>query len=259
MDSYASDRLPWRDSPERACGGGGVTEGRASFWSDLASFGREILIVVIGVALGLWAQQVVSEAGWREAVKSAKHDFGRELQESIDAAAIPFETRDCFDAYLDRAHRIAVGGEPGPLPKLAGVSVVNAEDAAWQAAASAQVLSHLTHKELEHYAYAYTLSRLLRESNAPLVDSLAVVRTLDTPRPGRDPVVLQMQLEAMSRLKLTHTNQLIHLDRMLGYLDENLHIRPTAKGMANAREVAANCRAAATPAPSTVAPAAPAR
>ena len=228
-----------------------MAEGRASFWTDLWSFGREILIVLIGVALGLWAQQLAADAGWRETVANAKHDIDRELREAGEEALPIVESRACIPDFGARARRVALGELAGPLPKVSGITLPEPQDAAWQAAISTQALGHLSHKDLEEYAFAYSLLRSLREENGPMREAIAAVRTLDVPRPTRDMAVLQTQLEAIGRLEQYNRGQIVNAVELMDHLRDDLNIRPGAEAVEVAKEKREACTASLglTPAP----------
>ncbi len=238
-----------------------MTDGaaRSTFWTDVWSFGREILIVVIGVALGLWAQQLVSEAGWRESVASAKQDLQRELRENAEDALTVVETRVCMPLFVRRARALALGEARGLLPKTAGVYPLDTDEAAWQTAAASQALAHFSHRELEEYAFAYRLLRILQDANTPLRDSMAVVRTIDTPRPARDMGVLQAQLEAVSRAQQYHAAQVNAAQELVEHLRDALRIRPSADAVKLAEAARADCLADVAEVNAPLAAAAPPR
>lgn len=219
-----------------------------------AGFAREVFIVVIGVALGIWAQQLVSEAGWREAVANAKHDITRELRDSGEEALVIVETRECLPAFAARARAVALGEAVGPLPTTAGLFTVDPQEGAWQSAASSQALGHFSHKDLEAYAYAYAMARDLRDATAPLREASAVVRTLNTPRPQRDPVVTQMQLEAVSRLELHHRTLVANAEALVDHLRNDMKIAFSADGVQRAGQERRDCLRLRDQSPATHAP-----
>lgn len=218
--------------------------GRSSFWADFWSFGREILIVVIGVALGLWAQQLASDAGWRETVANARRDMISELRTSAGPAERMVETADCVTGFAARARRIALSGR-GALPKVVGLTLAAREDAAWRAAASTQALGHLTHADLEDFAYAYLNSGEMADLSAPIRHAMAAMRTVEVSRPVRDPGVLQSQLEAIATFELEHSTQVRRAEEFLDHLKTRLQITPDAAARRTTAETKARCEAAA--------------
>lgn len=227
-----------------------ATRDKAAFWADVGSFGREILIVVIGVALGLWAQQLVSEAGWRDTVAGARKAMLTELSASAGSSLRMVEAEGCVSGFAAQARRIALTGE-GRLPKVIGLTLAAREDAAWRSAASSQALGHLSQNDLEDFSYAYLVSGELAELSASLRHALAAMRTLEVRRPARDMGVLQSQLEAIGVFELDHSTQVRRASDFLDHLKTELGLIPDAAAVRRAAEVKAQCEAAAALGPAT--------
>lgn len=225
-----------------------MAEARAGFWTDFWSFGREVFIVVLGVGLGLWAQQLVSDAGWRDTVANAKQDLRQELGQAADSAYAALQMRPCVEAFTARARRVALGQDKGPLPSRVGLMIVDPRDAAWQAAASSQALGHLSHEDLEDYAFLYSMMRELKGLAFPLREAMATVRTLDVPRPARDMGVLQTQLDAIGRLQQFHARQMEAARLLLDDLQRRQDLPVSPDGLKFGAQQRAACLAAQAPA-----------
>lgn len=236
---------------------------KARFWADVASFGREIVIVVIGVALGLWAQQVVSDAGWRDTVAVTKKTLNGEMEDNLYNARWISLLRPCSKRFEDGAARFldeaeAMAGRR--LPARAGVQQVVFSDSAWRAALASQVVTHMPPEEISKYADVYSYVDALAVAQEKAVDALPPLRLIGDGRRVSDPRILEDRRAALGRFKYFMRHEGLRADHLIEAVERRLRLKLPADEVADLRKDAAECEAQAVRALDGAAPdAAPAK
>ena len=129
-------------------------------------FLREILIIVIGVAIALAAGEVVDDWNWRQEVATVTDSLDDELSDTLFAARERIKIADCQRRTLERLDEIAskAGGtlvirhSPVSRNRLWG-------SAAWEAAVASGTVAHMAHDERKAYATLFSFVRLFHELN----------------------------------------------------------------------------------------------
>jgi hypothetical protein len=151
-------------------------------WRELA---KEIAIIVVGVLIALFAEQVVQGWEWRHKVGVAKTSMRRELlwddgpQVYQRAAMHP-----CVVAQLDRIRAAAIGSstreEISRLIDGYWVSIRTYDRLALDAANSSDVDSHMPADELDLISSAYQAMPLMERTNAEEAKDWAHLRAFRT-------------------------------------------------------------------------------
>jgi hypothetical protein len=151
-------------------------------WRELA---KEIAIIVVGVLIALFAEQVVQGWEWRHKVGVAKASMRHELlwddgpQVYQRAAMHP-----CLVAHLDRIRAAAIGsGTRQEISRLIDgywVSIRTYDRLALDAANSSDVDSHMPADELDLMSSAYQAMPLMERTNAEEAKDWAHLRAFRT-------------------------------------------------------------------------------
>lgn len=221
---------------------------KARFWADVGSFGREIVIVVIGVALGLWAQQVVSDSGWRDTVASTRKTLNSELEDNFYNARWIALLRPCSERYEEGATRFldapaAMAGRR--LPARSGVQQVVFSDAAWRAALASQVVTHMPPEEISRYADLYSYVAALAAAQDKVVDALPPVRLIGDGRDVTDPQIIEDRRISLGRFKYYMRTEALRAEDLIEAAETRLKLKLPADELADLRKDAKACEAQA--------------
>ena len=121
----------------------------------------ELIIIVIGVLLALWAQQLANELSGRAAASRAKTDLDEEVGRNFGALQERWRTQACVDRRLDEiaAHLDKLSkGEVGQAPQWIGrPQYWGMIDRRWDAASQAGRVSLLSSEQLNAYTRVYAI------------------------------------------------------------------------------------------------------
>ena len=132
---------------------------------DWRSFGKEYVIVVLGVATALAAQQAADWWHWRGQVADARGIIASEMALNLRDAAFQLSARACVESRLDELGRILdQASRSGSLPPLGNFGTASRQSlstGAWDSLVASQTASHFPRTELAELAVTYfTLQRL---------------------------------------------------------------------------------------------------
>lgn len=147
-------------------------------------FLREILIIVIGVAIALAAGEAMDDWNWRQEVTTVKDSLNDELADTLFAARERIKIADCQRRTLDRLDQLAseargtlvVSHSPVSRNRLWG-------SAAWDAAVASGTVAHMEHDERNAYATLFSFVRLFHELNLRQEELWAKIAAYRRPRP----------------------------------------------------------------------------
>ncbi len=150
-------------------------------------FLREIVIIIIGVAIALGAGELVDEWNWRREVATVRDSLDDELSDTLFAAQERIKISDCQQRTLDRLDQmadeaggtLAIGQTPVSRNRLWG-------SAAWDAAVASGAVAHMGHAERNAYATLFSFVRLFHELNLRQEELWAHVAAYRRPRPLTD-------------------------------------------------------------------------
>jgi hypothetical protein len=150
---------------------------------DWRDFLREIVIIVIGVAIALGAGELVDDWNWRQEVAIVKDSLDDELADTLFAAKERIKIADCQRRTLDRLDQIAddargtiaIRHTPITRNRLWG-------SAAWDAAVASGAIAHMDHQDRNAYATLFSFVRLFRELNIRQEELWARVAAYRRPR-----------------------------------------------------------------------------
>jgi hypothetical protein len=144
----------------------------------------EIAIIVIGVALALAAEEMLSNYHTNKEVAVVEDSLNDELSDSLFASLETIRAADCNARVLDRVDGIvhgtgdlAVGDIPGSPVRLWG-------SAAWDAAVASGIVEEMEHDQRHAYAQLFSVVRALREWNTREREQWAIVKAYRQSRPA---------------------------------------------------------------------------
>lgn len=157
---------------------------RARLFDDWRDFGREYLIVVLGVLTALLAQSAVEEWSWREKVRAAIQDMDQEL--STGNGPQSYVRLSIHQCLSDRLHRLRTLVEQGDRAAVNEVietiqlPLRNYNSQAREAANSADITAHMPTDRKYDYRIAYALTPELDAIHRKELEDLASLRSLST-------------------------------------------------------------------------------
>lgn len=130
-------------------------------------FLKEVGIIVLGVLIALGAEQIAEAVHWAHEVREAHAAFRTEMDGADRNFAFRVAAESCvtrrLDALANVTERVA---NHAAVPHLGSVQpdVANAfVDGDWQAYRASQVVTHLSHPELEEYGAYYSQLEHVRD------------------------------------------------------------------------------------------------
>ena len=146
-------------------------------------FLREILIIVIGVAIALGAGELVDEWNWRQEVATVRDSLDDELSDTLFAAEERIRIADCQRRTLDRLDQIADESRGTLAIRHTPVSRNRVwGSAAWEAAVASGAIAHMDHGQRNAYATLFSYVRLFHELNLRQEELWAHVGAYRRPR-----------------------------------------------------------------------------
>lgn len=150
---------------------------------DWRDFLREIVIIVIGVAIALGAGELVDDWNWRQEVGIVKDSLDDELSGTLFAAQERIKIADCQRRTLDRLDEIADEARGTLAIRHAPVSRNRVwGSAAWEAAVASGAIAHMDHDERNAYAAMFSFMPLFRDLNIRQQELWARIAAYRRPR-----------------------------------------------------------------------------
>jgi len=148
-------------------------------------FAVEIVVIVIGVALALGAEEVVSSYHADQEVAVVQDSLNDELDDSLFAALERIKLADCSTRTLDRIEAFAhgSGGEAG-MGDIPAMPMRLWGSAAWDAAVASGIVEEMEHDERRAYALLFSFVRTMKEWNTRERELWAVIRAYGRSAPA---------------------------------------------------------------------------
>lgn len=151
-------------------------------FSDWRDFGREYVIVVLGVLTALFAQQAAQSFDWRQKVEAALADMDQELSNGDGPEAyVRLAIYACLDSRLRQVREATEGGERAAVRRaIAGIDLPlrTYNSFARDAANSADIAAHMPARRMFEYRVVYSLMPELDELHRKELVDLAQLRSL---------------------------------------------------------------------------------
>lgn len=189
-------------------------------------FLKEVGIIVLGVFIALFADQLGQRYDWRQRVAEARKALNREIAEAAGTAQERIAYSACANRRLDELHNIVMnaGGEiQRPLIVSRYHTVVRPWSAdIWETMIAAGVMEHMPHNELLRYASIYDLVGDIREQQLREEDSISDLALLTSLQGRFLPVTRDRLLAALTRARrdnnaiVRDSLQLVQRTRQLG-------------------------------------------
>ena len=126
---------------------------------DWRSFGKEYVIVVLGVATALAAQQAVDWLHWRSEVVQAREAIASETTQNIAGSIRRMRTVQCAENRLNELARILdEAARTGKLPPVGYIGQpprFMARSGAWDSVVASQIATHFSRQELTSLGSLY--------------------------------------------------------------------------------------------------------
>lgn len=126
----------------------------------------EILIIVIGVALALAAEEALSDYHSNREVEVVQESLNDELADSLFAALERIRFADCQKQALDRLDAMAHQPGGATVSELPASPVRLWGSAAWDAAVASGIVEEMGHDQRHAYAVLFSLVRTMKEWNS---------------------------------------------------------------------------------------------
>lgn len=217
-------------------------------FTDWPDFGREYVIVVLGVLTALLAQQAVESLQWRGKVSAAIADMNNELSGGDGVQGyVRMAIHDCVDQHLNIV-RLAVesGDRAKARAAIEGVWVPNNtyDVLARESATASDVASHMPEDRMLNYRIAYdVVPQLDRLADRELVD-LAALRALPATGGSLEASEKLAILNAVEALRMDNETMNRDADFMLmriGVIPLGLDRRRLSRQLADARSHYSGC------------------
>lgn len=154
---------------------------------DWRESGRELAIVVVGVLIALFAQQVVQDWEWRQKVRAAEAAMQRELffdngPQVYGRAVIHPCLQQRLRALRDAVHAGKSRDELAALIDAVQIDFTSYDNLAIQSAFASDVAAHMPQDRLNAYIQSYQMIPVMDRTNALEAGDLAKLRSM--PRTG---------------------------------------------------------------------------
>ena len=151
-------------------------------FSDWRDFGREYVIVVLGVLTALFAQQAAQSLDWRQKVEAALADMDQELSNGDGPEAyVRLAIYQCLDSRLRQVRQATEAGNRAAVRSaIAGIDLPlrTYNSFAREAANSADIAAHMPARRMFEYRVVYSLMPELDELHRKELADLAQLRSL---------------------------------------------------------------------------------
>lgn len=168
-------------------------------------FLKEVGIIVLGVFIALFADQLGQRYDWRMRVGEARKALDREIAEAAGTAQERIAYNACANRRLDELHDLVMNAGPAierPLIVSRYHTVVRpwSEDI-WETMIAAGVMEHMPHNELLRYAAIYDLINDIRLQQSREEDSISDLALLTSLQGRFLPVTRDRLLAAVTRAR----------------------------------------------------------
>lgn len=160
----------------------------------------EIVIIVIGVALALAAEEALSNYHTNQEVAVVQDSLDDELADSLFASLERIKFADCQMRALDTLDAIAHQPGSGPVGDLPTSPMRLWGSAAWEAAVASGIVEEMEHDERHAYAVLFSVVRTMKDWNTRERELWAIVRTYGRRPPATDDSRHRLA-EAVSQLR----------------------------------------------------------
>ena len=155
---------------------------RPRLFDDWRDFGREYLIVVLGVLTALLAQSAVEELSWRQKVRAAIQDMNQELSNGNGPQAfVRLSIHQCISDRLVRLRTLVEMGDRAAVSEAIDtiqLPLRNYNSQAREAANSADITGHMPADRKYDYRIVYSLTPELDSIHRKELEALASLRSL---------------------------------------------------------------------------------
>lgn len=160
----------------------------------------EILIIVIGVALALAAEEALSDYHAGKEVAVVQESLNDELADSLFASLERINHADCQERFLDHLDTLAHRPGGQPLGDIPAAPVRLWGSAAWEAAVASGIVEEMEHDERHAYAVLFSIVRTMKDWNTRERELWATVRAYARTPPAT-PEARHRLAEAVSQLR----------------------------------------------------------
>ena len=144
----------------------------------------EIAIIVIGVALALGAEELLSDYHAGKEVAVVQESLNDELADSQYAALERIKHADCQAQTVERLDTFAHGAGGEAIGEIPAAPVRLWGSAAWDAAVASGIVEEMEHDERRAYAQLFSVVRTMKEWNTRERELWAVVRAYSRTPPS---------------------------------------------------------------------------
>ena len=194
----------------------------------------EIAIIVIGVALALAAEEVVSNYHTDKEVAVVQESLNDELADSLFASLERIRHAPCEERALARLDAVAHQSGSGVIGELPTPPVRLWGSAAWDAAVASGIVEEMPHDERHAYSVLFNLVRTMKEWNGRERELWAVVRAYGRTAPAT-PDARHRLAEAVSQLR-SLTGTMTEASRQFVGTARHLNLQLTTADLAELRE-----------------------
>jgi hypothetical protein len=175
---------------------------RSRLFSDWRDFGREYVIVVLGVLTALLAQQVVEDVGWSQKVDAAIADMDQELSNGNGPQAyVRLVIFRCLDERLSALRGAIQRGDR--VEVIRRINDIQLPLRSWnsfarQAANASDIVSRMPRSVSNEYRIVYSLTPELDDVHHQELQDLAQLRAIPT---GTEPLSIAEKLSALEAIE----------------------------------------------------------
>jgi hypothetical protein len=140
----------------------------------------EVGVIVIGVLIALFAEQIAERINWAKHVREAREDLHGELQDDLFNAQERVSMAPCIERRLDQLDQIIDHPPVGPWKMLPGRRVIPIRvwsSSGWDSAVAADTITHMGAKQRAQFAGVYAF---VRKMDQLARDEFAVATELKT-------------------------------------------------------------------------------
>ena len=176
-------------------------------WHNLREFAKEYVIIVLGVATALGAEQTLEYFHWRDQVAEAREVIATELTTNMVGAVLRVRGQACTERRLDElAVVLDAAAKTGSLPPLGDIGSPWRQtwpQGVWESVVASQAASHFPRQELANMASTYKLVQRLEEYSARDVEAWNALYSMVGPGRRLAPATLDRLREALSQVRTT--------------------------------------------------------
>ncbi len=172
---------------------------------DWRSFGKEYVIVVLGVATALAAQQAAEWWNWRGQVQQAREFLASELAQNISNSISRLRTEQCTERRLDELTLILEkAASTGSLPPVGVIGMPPQRGTphnTWDSVVASQAATHFPREQLNRISVTYSGIKFMEPLYAEEYDAWTDLATISGPGGRLDAASLTALRKAVSRAR----------------------------------------------------------